>query len=172
MSSSFSMYRWYNLNWVLCSTFPCMLDVLKSNIAFWWISYQCFLLLDFPKSCSLNYLDGLWWWSIPIFTLLILTILTWLSFVQVTIEDHPHLPGKHASIHPCRHGAVMKKIIDVLMSHGVEPEVDKYCFSLWVPVTLTCATHYYVASGSGQFSLYLRDSFCQVLCSLDLVTLS
>ncbi|KHN32435.1 Autophagy-related protein 3 [Glycine soja] len=40
----------------------------------------------------------------------------------VTIEDHPHLPGKHASIHPCRHGAVMKKIIDVLMSRGVEPE--------------------------------------------------
>lgn len=44
---------------------------------------------------------------------------------QVTIEDHPHLPGKHASVHPCRHGAVMKKIIDVLMSRGVEPEVDK-----------------------------------------------
>ncbi|KAF7133319.1 hypothetical protein RHSIM_Rhsim09G0190400 [Rhododendron simsii] len=47
---------------------------------------------------------------------------------QVTIEDHPHLPGKHASVHPCRHGAVMKKIIDVLMSRGVEPEVDKYLF--------------------------------------------
>lgn len=46
----------------------------------------------------------------------------------VTIEDHPHLAGKHASVHPCRHGAVMKKIIDVLMSHGVEPEVDKYLF--------------------------------------------
>ncbi|XP_057457001.1 autophagy-related protein 3 isoform X2 [Lotus japonicus] len=46
----------------------------------------------------------------------------------VTIEDHPHLPGKHASIHPCQHGAVMKKIIDVLMSRGVEPEVDKYLF--------------------------------------------
>ncbi|MBA0732763.1 hypothetical protein Gogos_016831 [Gossypium gossypioides] len=46
----------------------------------------------------------------------------------VTIEGHPHLPGKHASVHPCRHGAVMKKIIDVLMSHGVEPEVDKYLF--------------------------------------------
>ncbi|RAL52245.1 hypothetical protein DM860_016094 [Cuscuta australis] len=43
----------------------------------------------------------------------------------VSIEDHPHLPGKHASVHPCRHGAVMKKIIDVLMSRGVEPEVDK-----------------------------------------------
>ncbi|KZV29689.1 autophagy 3 [Dorcoceras hygrometricum] len=46
----------------------------------------------------------------------------------VTIEDHPHLPGKHASVHPCRHGAVMKKIIDVLLSRGVEPEVDKYLF--------------------------------------------
>ncbi|KAK4600998.1 hypothetical protein RGQ29_010541 [Quercus rubra] len=46
----------------------------------------------------------------------------------VTIEDHHHLPGKHASVHPCRHGAVMKKIIDILMLHGVEPEVDKYLF--------------------------------------------
>uniref|UniRef100_A0A0D9XMF5 Uncharacterized protein n=1 Tax=Leersia perrieri TaxID=77586 RepID=A0A0D9XMF5_9ORYZ len=44
----------------------------------------------------------------------------------VTIEDHPHLSaGKHASVHPCKHAAVMKKIIDVLMSRGVEPEVDK-----------------------------------------------
>ncbi|DAD49593.1 TPA_asm: hypothetical protein HUJ06_000072 [Nelumbo nucifera] len=39
----------------------------------------------------------------------------------VTVEDHPHFPGKHASVHPCRHGAVMKKIIDVLMSRGDEP---------------------------------------------------
>ena len=45
---------------------------------------------------------------------------------QVTIEDHPHLlVGKHASVHPCKHAAVMKKIIDVPMSGGVEPEVDK-----------------------------------------------
>lgn len=56
--------------------------------------------------------------------LLYLLVCAFLS-IQVTIEDHPHLPGKHASVHPCRHGAVMKKIIDVLMSHGVEPEVDK-----------------------------------------------
>ncbi|KAG0553931.1 hypothetical protein KC19_12G050300 [Ceratodon purpureus] len=46
----------------------------------------------------------------------------------VTIEDHPHMAGKHASIHPCRHGAVMKKIIDVLVSKGGNPEVDKYLF--------------------------------------------
>uniref|UniRef100_A0ACD5TIF1 Uncharacterized protein n=1 Tax=Avena sativa TaxID=4498 RepID=A0ACD5TIF1_AVESA len=48
---------------------------------------------------------------------------------SVTIEDHPHLYAeKHASVHPCRHAAVMKKIIDVLVSRGVEPEVDKYLF--------------------------------------------
>jgi ubiquitin-like-conjugating enzyme ATG3 len=45
---------------------------------------------------------------------------------QVTIEDHPHLYAeRHATVHPCRHAAVMKKIIDVLVSRGVEPEVDK-----------------------------------------------
>lgn len=58
-------------------------------------------------------------------TLLCNCALNLIFWVQVTIEDHPHLPGKHASVHPCRHGAVMKKIIDVLMSRGVEPEVDK-----------------------------------------------
>lgn len=48
---------------------------------------------------------------------------------SVTIEDHPHLLAeKHATVHPCRHAAVMKKIIDVLVSRGVEPEVDKYLF--------------------------------------------
>jgi hypothetical protein len=48
------------------------------------------------------------------------------ALAQVTIEDHPHLlAGKHASVHPCKHAAVMKKIIDVPMSGGVEPEVDK-----------------------------------------------
>ncbi|GAB4858824.1 E2-like enzyme [Ancistrocladus abbreviatus] len=53
----------------------------------------------------------------------------WLAgYDEVTIEEHPHFPGKHASIHPCRHAAVMKKIIDVLMSRGVGPEVDKYLF--------------------------------------------
>ncbi|CAL4923816.1 unnamed protein product [Urochloa decumbens] len=45
----------------------------------------------------------------------------------VTIEDHPHLlAGKHASVHPCKHAAVMKNIVHVLVSDGVEPEVDKY----------------------------------------------
>jgi len=43
------------------------------------------------------------------------------------------MAGKHASVHPCRHGAVMKKIIDVLMSRGVNPEVDKYVSNLPLP---------------------------------------
>ncbi|KAK1303939.1 Autophagy-related protein 3 [Acorus calamus] len=46
----------------------------------------------------------------------------------VTIEDHPHLQGKHASIHPCKHARVMKKIIEVILSSGAEPEVDRYLF--------------------------------------------
>ncbi|KAI3808013.1 hypothetical protein L1987_23953 [Smallanthus sonchifolius] len=46
----------------------------------------------------------------------------------VTIEDHPHLPGKHASVHPCKHAAVMKKLIEPLIAGGLEPQVDKYLF--------------------------------------------
>eukprot|EP00271_Cylindrocystis_brebissonii_P018922 TRINITY_DN5523_c3_g1_i1.p1 TRINITY_DN5523_c3_g1~~TRINITY_DN5523_c3_g1_i1.p1 ORF type:complete len:317 (+),score=54.90 TRINITY_DN5523_c3_g1_i1:286-1236(+) len=46
----------------------------------------------------------------------------------VTIDDHPNLPGKFASVHPCRHGAVMKKIVDELASRGGEPRVDQYLF--------------------------------------------
>jgi len=44
------------------------------------------------------------------------------------------MAGKHASVHPCRHGAVMKKIIDVLMSRGVNPEVDKYVYNVPLPL--------------------------------------
>jgi len=29
----------------------------------------------------------------------------------VTVENHPHVSGPHASIHPCQHGAVMKTIV-------------------------------------------------------------
>ncbi|KAL8199703.1 hypothetical protein R6Q57_013271 [Mikania cordata] len=46
----------------------------------------------------------------------------------VTIEDHPHVAGKHASVHPCKHAAVMKKLIEPLTAGGLEPQVDKYLF--------------------------------------------
>ncbi|KAK1301697.1 Autophagy-related protein 3 [Acorus calamus] len=42
----------------------------------------------------------------------------------VMIEDHPHLQGEHASIHPCKHARVMNKIIYVILSSGAEPEVN------------------------------------------------
>ena len=36
----------------------------------------------------------------------------------VTIEEHPKLPIKQMSIHPCNHAKVMKKIIDTIASNG------------------------------------------------------
>lgn len=44
----------------------------------------------------------------------------------VTIDDHPHLSGKFASVHPCRHSFVMKKIFGELAARGGEPRVDQY----------------------------------------------
>lgn len=47
----------------------------------------------------------------------------------VTIEKHPHLDGpKQATIHPCEHANVMKKMIDIMSSNGKEPTVDQYMF--------------------------------------------
>lgn len=44
----------------------------------------------------------------------------------VTIEPHPHLNVSQASIHPCKHSNVMKKIIDHLVENGKELRVDQY----------------------------------------------
>ena len=50
----------------------------------------------------------------------------------VTVENHPHVTGPHASIHPCQHGAVMKTIVRNLTkdendsSNG--PSVEMYLF--------------------------------------------
>jgi ubiquitin-like-conjugating enzyme ATG3 len=50
----------------------------------------------------------------------------------VTIESHPHLNMSLASIHPCRHGAVMKKIIEKVANDEGKEEpvrVDQYVFA-------------------------------------------
>ncbi len=39
----------------------------------------------------------------------------------VTIESHPHSGQKEASIHPCNHAKVMKKIIDTITMNGGTP---------------------------------------------------
>jgi len=36
----------------------------------------------------------------------------------VTIENHPHVAGPHASIHPCQHGKVMKRIVQNLLKNA------------------------------------------------------
>jgi ubiquitin-like-conjugating enzyme ATG3 len=41
----------------------------------------------------------------------------------VTMEPHPHTGLVHASIHPCNHAKVMKKIIDTVMTNGGEMQV-------------------------------------------------
>ena len=48
----------------------------------------------------------------------------------VTIDPHPHIPGPHASIHPCQHGAVMKTIVRNLTkdSDTAPPSVEMYLF--------------------------------------------
>jgi len=42
----------------------------------------------------------------------------------VTMEPHPHIGNKQASIHPCNHAKVMKKIIDTITLNGGTPQVD------------------------------------------------
>ena len=45
----------------------------------------------------------------------------------ITIEGHPHLPGPpQASVHPCRHAQVMKKLIDQITEGGGELGVHMY----------------------------------------------
>lgn len=46
----------------------------------------------------------------------------------VTIESHPHSAQKEASIHPCNHAKVMKKIIDTITLNGGTPQVHQSMF--------------------------------------------
>lgn len=49
----------------------------------------------------------------------------------VTMETHPHRSGVvHASIHPCQHGAVMKRIVENLKAQdgSVDIRSDQYLF--------------------------------------------
>lgn len=43
----------------------------------------------------------------------------------VTLDPHPHLAVSAASIHPCRHAEVMKKLADNLVEAGREFRVDQ-----------------------------------------------
>lgn len=44
----------------------------------------------------------------------------------ITWDEHPNEKFRAASIHPCRHGDVMKKLGDIMMAGGKEFTVDHY----------------------------------------------
>lgn len=46
----------------------------------------------------------------------------------VTVEPHPYLGVAHASIHPCKHASVMKRIVEQLESGGGVVDVRQYMF--------------------------------------------
>lgn len=46
----------------------------------------------------------------------------------VTLETHPHQGVNCISIHPCKHAAVMKKIIDTITENGGKAEVHQAMF--------------------------------------------
>ncbi len=47
----------------------------------------------------------------------------------VTLDHHPHLENRtFAFIHPCKHSAVIKSLIDRMVSNGHVPRVDHYLF--------------------------------------------
>jgi len=43
----------------------------------------------------------------------------------VTVEAHPHLSLPHASIHPCRHASVMKKLVDQQIQRFLQEDSGK-----------------------------------------------
>jgi len=46
----------------------------------------------------------------------------------VTIDPHPHTGVPSASIHPCKHGSVMKKLVVMMTEDKGVPNVDSYLF--------------------------------------------
>jgi len=46
----------------------------------------------------------------------------------VTVASHPHTTIPQAYIHPCRHAAVMKRILQRMIESGRTPRVDQYLF--------------------------------------------
>ena len=61
----------------------------------------------------------------------------------VTLEAHPHIStgaGLHASIHPCKHAQVMKKLADELVASGHECRPEQYLFLFLKFISSVCPT--------------------------------
>ena len=58
----------------------------------------------------------------------------------ITIEAHPILNIPTASIHPCRHAEIMKRIIDTLLENGVTLKVENALFVFLKFISTVCPT--------------------------------
>ena len=66
-----------------------------------------------------------------------------LPAAQVSLEAHPHIAtgaGLHASIHPCKHAAVMQKLCSELSTSGREVRSDQYLFLFLKFISAVCPT--------------------------------
>lgn len=48
----------------------------------------------------------------------------------VTVEAHPHTGEYHLSVHPCQHGAAIKRMVNLQKERGCSVSVDQYLFLL------------------------------------------
>ncbi|TPX76457.1 hypothetical protein CcCBS67573_g02258 [Chytriomyces confervae] len=68
----------------------------------------------------------------------------------VTIESHPHESLSLASIHPCKHGNVMKRLIDQMVESGKEElRVDQYLLLFLKFMSSVLPTMEYDYTGDG-----------------------
>lgn len=61
----------------------------------------------------------------------------------VTLEAHPHIStgaGLHASIHPCKHAAVMQKLTAELAAAGRVAKPEQYLFLFLKFISAVCPT--------------------------------
>ena len=58
----------------------------------------------------------------------------------ITIENHPFLNIPTASIHPCRHAEIMKRIVDTLIENGITPRVNNALFIFLKFISTVCPT--------------------------------
>jgi ubiquitin-like-conjugating enzyme ATG3 len=60
----------------------------------------------------------------------------------VTLEAHPHLESHQASVHPCKHSAVMRRIVENLTAGGKQSSarVDQYLFVFLKFIQSVCPT--------------------------------
>eukprot|EP00878_Enallax_costatus_P003154 GHUV01003354.1.p1 GENE.GHUV01003354.1~~GHUV01003354.1.p1 ORF type:complete len:301 (+),score=98.44 GHUV01003354.1:117-1019(+) len=70
----------------------------------------------------------------------------------ITVEQHPHLAVSAASIHPCRHAEVMKKLVDNLIAGGTEFKLEQYLvlFLKFIASVVPTIQYDYTMSVGGQ----------------------